>query len=72
METVDIDFGNYILRVDEDRGVLYIDNKEIGKTVIRICGLVNQRKVSSGPFTDCDITIVEGGLLIGKYKLPQP
>ncbi len=68
---MEIDFERFILRVDENRGVVYIDNKEIGNTVIRICGLKRQLKTSGEVFTDCDITIVEGGLLVGKYKLHQ-
>ena len=65
METVDIDFDNFILRVDEDRGVLYIDSKKTGATVIRICGLENQRETLGPVFQNCDITLTNLGLLIG-------
>ncbi len=62
---MEIDFERFILRVDENRGVVYIDDKERGVTVLRICGLINQLKVTGEVYLDCDITFVEKGLLIG-------
>ena len=68
METVDIDFKNLILRVDEDRGVVYIDDKRIGETIIRIGGLERQGKSQAPTFSNCDIFITETGLLMNGYS----
>ncbi|KKL58376.1 hypothetical protein LCGC14_2225950 [marine sediment metagenome] len=67
METVKIEFKKYQVEIDRDRGVLYIHSKEVGHTVVRICGMLSSLHFDSltHPHRQelIDITLIDGQVL---------
>ncbi len=63
-----IDFLSLQIELDEDRGVLYIHDKNYGNSIVRICGLKKERQKGKEILDSVDITFTEQKMLVQIIK----